>query len=149
MIVSLQSLGRPVRKVLMVATMMVLCMTMLYQYHGQDVTSQNVTSQVLALEYVESVEDWPYGIQFARWDSETQVDWNWLKILDKLLLPGRTLLDQMGLLIFHPNCLGCNIVDIGAHTGDTALVLAVAAKGGTVAAFEMGPPVDMLRANKR
>ena len=144
MIVSLQNLGRPVRKGLMVATMMMLCMTMLYQYHGQD-----VTSQVLALEYVESVEDWPYGIQFARWDSETQVDWNWLKILDKLLVPGRDLLDQKGLFIFHPNRLGCNIVDIGAHTGDTALVLAVAAKGGTVAAFEMGPPVEMLRANKR
>ena len=53
-----------------------------------------------------------------------------------------------------PNCLlslflGCNIVDIGANTGDTALILAVAAKGGTVAAFEMGPPIDMLRVNKR
>ena len=69
MIVSLPPLGRTVNKVLMVATMMVLCMTMLYQYPGQD-----VTSQVLALEYVESVEDWPYGIQFASWDSETQVD---------------------------------------------------------------------------
>jgi hypothetical protein len=28
-------------------------------------------------------------------------------------------------------------------------VLAVAAKGGTVVAFEMGPPIDMLRINKR
>ena len=44
---------------------------------------------------------------------------------------------------------GCNIVDIGANTGDTPLVLAVAAKGGTVVAFEMGPPIDMLRVNKR
>ena len=44
---------------------------------------------------------------------------------------------------------GCNIVDIGANTGDTPLVLAVAAKGGTVVAFEMGPPIDMLRINKR
>ena len=33
---------------------------------------------------------------------------------------------------------GCNIVDIGANTGDAPLVLAVAAKGGTVVAFEMG-----------
>ena len=40
-------------------------------------------------------------------------------------------------------------MDIGAQTSDTAFVLAVKAKGGTVAAFEMGPPVDMLRANKR
>ena len=45
--------------------------------------------------------------------------------------------------------LGCNIVDIGANTGDTPLALAVAAKGGTVAAFEMGPPVDLLRVNVR
>ena len=44
---------------------------------------------------------------------------------------------------------GCNIVDIGANTGDTPLVLAVAAKGGTVVAFEMGPPIDLLRVNKR
>ena len=45
--------------------------------------------------------------------------------------------------------IGCNIIDIGANTGDTALTLAVAAKGGTVAAFEMGPPIKMLRVNKR
>ena len=44
---------------------------------------------------------------------------------------------------------GCNIVDIGAHTGDTAMVLAVAAKGGKVVAFEMGAPVDILRLNTR
>ena len=46
-------------------------------------------------------------------------------------------------------CLGCNIVDIGANDGDTSLILAVAAKGGTVAAFEMGTPIEMLRVNKR
>ena len=40
-------------------------------------------------------------------------------------------------------------MDIGAHTGDTALVLAVAAKGGTVVAFEMGPPIEILRENIR
>ena len=39
-------------------------------------------------------------------------------------------------------------MDIGAQTGDTTFVLAVAAKGGTMAAFEMEHPVDMLRANK-
>ena len=46
-------------------------------------------------------------------------------------------------------CLGCNIVDIGANDGDSALILAVAAKGGTVAAFEMGTAIDMLRINKK
>ena len=57
-------------------------------------------------------------------------------------LDGRN--DKIRLLV-----LGCNIVDIGAHTGDTALVLAVAAKGGTVVAFEMGPPIEILRENIR
>ena len=46
-------------------------------------------------------------------------------------------------------CLGCNIVDIGANDGDSALILAVAARGGTVVAFEMGTAIDMLRVNKR
>ena len=40
-------------------------------------------------------------------------------------------------------------MDIGANTGDTSLILAVAARGGTVVAFEMGSPVEMLRVNKR
>ena len=40
-------------------------------------------------------------------------------------------------------------MDIGANTGDTSLVLAVASRGGTVAAFEMGTPIQMLRVNKR
>ena len=40
-------------------------------------------------------------------------------------------------------------MDIGANTGDTSLVLAVASQGGTVVAFEMGSPVEMLRVNKR
>ena len=35
------------------------------------------------------VEDWPYGIRFARWDNQTEVDWNWLKILEPILTPGR------------------------------------------------------------
>ena len=91
---------------------------------------EDVVEQVLSLDYVKTVEDWPYGIKYARWDVG-QVDWNWLKILDKILVPG------------------CNIVDIGANTGDTSLVLAVASRGGTVAAFEMGTPIQMLRVNKR
>ena len=40
-------------------------------------------------------------------------------------------------------------MDIGAHVGDTTLPLGVAAKGGTVVAFEMGPPVEILRINAR
>ena len=34
-------------------------------------------------------------------------------------------------------------------TGDSTLNLAVASEGGTVVAFEMGPPIDMLRYNVR
>ena len=43
----------------------------------------------------------------------------------------------------------CNMVDIGAYDGDTALNLAEASDGGTVIAFEMGPPVYMLKINKK
>ena len=44
---------------------------------------------------------------------------------------------------------GCNIVDIGAHGGDTTLPLAVVARGGTVVAIEMGPPVELLKINAK
>merc|ERR1712179_309801 len=92
---------------------------------------QDTSKIVITEDLVTQVEDWPYGIKYARWDNQTEVDWNWLNILENVLTPG------------------CNIVDIGAHTGDTALVLAVAAKGGTVVAFEMGPPIEILRENIR
>ena len=35
------------------------------------------------------------------------------------------------------------------QVGDTALPLAVASRGGTVVAIEMGPPIHMLRINQR
>ena len=35
------------------------------------------------------------------------------------------------------------------YLGDTALNLAEASDGGTVVAFEMGPPVHMLKINKK
>ena len=44
---------------------------------------------------------------------------------------------------------GCNSVDIGAQIGDTTLNLAAVFPGGTVTAFEMGPPIDILRVNVR
>ena len=43
----------------------------------------------------------------------------------------------------------CNILDIGANDGDTTLNLALAAAGGTVLAFEMGPQVELLQYNVR
>ena len=45
--------------------------------------------------------------------------------------------------------LGCNIIDIGAHIGDTSLPLAVVARGGTVVAFEMGTPFEILKINAK
>ena len=44
---------------------------------------------------------------------------------------------------------GCNSVDIGAQIGDTTLNLAAVFPRGTVTAFEMGPPIDILRVNVR
>ena len=40
-------------------------------------------------------------------------------------------------------------MDIGAQIGDTSLKLAGVFPLGTVVAFEMGPPVEMLRVNVR
>ena len=62
-----------------------LCIIQLYKHQDPD-----VISQVLSLEYVKSVDDWPHGIKYARWDNDNDspIDWNWLKILDKLLKPG-------------------------------------------------------------
>jgi hypothetical protein len=82
---NLPPLGGFLKKVLILAASVLLCIIQLYRYLDSD-----VTSQVLSLEYVKSVDDWPYGIKYARWDTGTDspIDWNWLKILDKLLIPG-------------------------------------------------------------
>ena len=73
--------------------------------------------------------------RFAQWNHSNEVDkqylTDWVDMLEVLLETG------------------CNIVDIGAHGGDTTLPLAVAARGGTVVAFEMGPPIRILELNKR
>jgi len=114
--------------VLLVGTLLVISMMMVV------ILFEDVVSQGLIQNEVTSVDDWGYGIKFANWKFDAikkTLNQDLLKISDKFLEHG------------------CNIVDIGANTGDTPLVLAVAAKGGTVAAFEMGPPVDMLRFNIR
>ena len=82
---NLPPLGRFLKKVLIVLSMLVLCIIQLYKHQDPD-----VISQVLSLEYVKSVDDWPHGIKYARWDTDNDspIDWNWLKILDKLLIPG-------------------------------------------------------------
>ena len=78
-------LSRSLTKLLVLTMMMVLCVKVLYKDRAD---GDAVTTQVLGLEYVKTVEDWPHGIKFARWDTDTDVDWNWLGILDKLLVPG-------------------------------------------------------------
>ena len=99
-------------------------------------TVDDVISEVTKLDIVKKIDDWPHGIKFAVWNKVDEnipktFDEGWLDTIDRLIEPG------------------CNIVDIGGNTGDTPLVLAVAAKGGTVVAFEMGPPIHLLRINKR
>jgi hypothetical protein len=81
---NLPPLGRFLKKVLIVLSMLVLCGIQLYKYPDPD-----VISQVLSLGYVKHVDDWPHGIKYARGnDNDSPIDWNWLKILDKLLKPG-------------------------------------------------------------
>ena len=81
----LPRMGRFTKRILILTTTLVLCIIQLSKYQDSD-----VISQVLSLEYVNSVDDWPYGIKFARYSTEkdSPVDWKWLKILDKLLIPG-------------------------------------------------------------
>ena len=121
-----------------------------FNKHGEQDETDDVLREVLRLGIVKSVDDWPHGIKFAIWkNTDLQVfEDGWLEVLDKLIAPGK-LSDFKSPLSHFTTIPGCNIVDIGANTGDTPLVLAVAAKGGTVVAFEMGPPIDMLRINKR
>ena len=61
---------------------MLICVMQIYQDTATMVSTNNLVIQV---------EDWPYGIKYARWDNQTEVDWNWLKILENILTPGRKL----------------------------------------------------------
>ena len=74
---------------LKVALILIVCLVILGIQLITQQDKEDVVDQVLRLDYVKSVEDWPHGIKFARWDHGGQVDWNWLKILDKMLVPGR------------------------------------------------------------
>ena len=86
-------MGRFLAKVLILITIVLLLIIQLYKNQDSD-----VISQVLSLEYVRRVDPWPQGIKFARWnmENESPVDWEWLKILDKLLVPGD--------IFSHPIC---------------------------------------------
>lgn len=111
----------------------------------------DVMKDIEELEIVKKINAWPYGIKFAVWNKVDEhipksFDEGWLNIIEKLIEPG---IDDDIKFVAKEFDAGCNIVDIGANTGDTPLVLAVAAKGGTVVAFEMGPPIELLRINKR
>ena len=91
---------------------------------------------------VTDIATWRHGIRHAVWSaasgadntaSFTQAGYNedWAELLRLLGLAP------------------CNILDIGANDGDTTLNLALAAAGGTVLAFEMGPQVELLNYNVR
>merc|ERR1711953_504474 len=86
---------------------------------------------------VSRIDSWPHGIQLAQWrehfvPSNNLYNWEWDRIARGLRL--------------HR---GCNSVDIGAQIGDTSLNLAAVFPEGAVVAFEMGPPIQMLRLNVR
>ena len=90
---------------------------------------------VVSLPHVLRIDPWPGGLKFAQWNHPSELPkeflQTWVDMLEQLL-PAK-----------------CNIVDIGAHAGDTTLPLAKVARGGKVVAFEMGPPFEMLQINKR
>jgi FkbM family methyltransferase len=91
--------------------------------------------EIEALPIVRRVDTWQPGVLFAQWEHPSELDkaWPaaWTALLETLLAPG------------------CNVVDIGAHGGDTSIPLAVASRGGAVVALEMGPPIQILRLNTR
>ena len=85
-------MARFLKKVLLLAMAVVLCLIQVYDmYNMYDMyPDTDVISQVLRLQFVKSVEDWPHGIKFAKWTNgdALPIDWNWVKILDKVLIPG-------------------------------------------------------------
>ena len=58
-------------------------------------TVDDVISEVLSMDVVNKVDDWPYGIKFATWNHVDEVipksfDEGWLKTLDGFIEPGKT-----------------------------------------------------------
>ena len=58
-------------------------------------TVDDVISEVLSMDVVNKVDDWPYGIKFATWNHVDEVipksfDEGWLKTLDRFIEPGKT-----------------------------------------------------------
>lgn len=84
-------------------------------------------------DYLKRVDQWPHGILFAQWNNYAEpirtFDGGWAKLLEPYVKPGSV------------------VIDIGGHVGDTPLPLAHASRGGTVIAFEMGPPFKTLKCN--
>jgi len=103
------------------------------QHSGENLLEKE---ELASLPEVLRIDNWPEGLRFAQWNHTgekvpKEFQHSWVALL-KELLP-------------EP----CNIVDIGAHGGDTSIPLALVARGGKVVAFEMGPPFHMLRINQR
>ena len=63
--------------------------------HGeQDATVDDVIKEVLSMDMVKRVDDWPHGIKFAIWNNTDFVkvfEDSWLEILDKFIAPGKNL----------------------------------------------------------
>ena len=61
----------------------------------KDETVDDVIKEVIKLDNVKRVADWPYGIKFAEWrDVDENIpksfDEDWLQTIDKLIEPGKT-----------------------------------------------------------
>ena len=61
----------------------------------KDETVDDVIKEVIKLDTVKRVDDWPYGIKFAEWSEVDEnipksFDEGWLQTIDKLIEPGKT-----------------------------------------------------------
>lgn len=105
----------------------------------KDISDEEL-NEVKKLKLIKRIDDWSekagQKLRFAQWEHPSEADKefpsSWVSLL-KAIIPGGP----------------CNIIDVGAHGGDTSVPLAVVAGGGVVAAIEMGPPINLLRVNKR
>ena len=85
---------------------------------------------------------WRHGIRHAVWSAASGAD-------NTASFTPAGYNEDWALLLRLLGLGPCNIIDIGANDGDTTLNLALAAAGGTVLAFEMGPQVELLQYNVR
>ena len=63
-----------------------------FDKHEKQDETDDVLREVLRLDIVKRVDDWPHGIKFAIWNNTDFVkvfEDSWLEILDKFIAPGK------------------------------------------------------------